>query len=165
MSASGKQQPSGAIKPSDPKVESVVDTLRDKAGMEPVKKSNDELAGDYGFKSKTPEAKPVKAALMTPKSAAAAPTSPVVSAELPPVEGPAETAPKKVAVRKGAAKREAPPAVVAEDTGVAAPEKTVVRKPRAKKPVAADVAAVNEAATPKKPRAPRKKPDEAAETK
>lgn len=163
MSATGKQEPTGAIKPSDPKVESVVDTLRDKAGMEPAKKTNDELAGEYGFMPATPAAQPVKAAQVAPKPAVAAPTAPVTSADLPAVEPVVEKAPKKVAVRKGAAKRETLPAVATEEA-VALPAKTTVRKSRAKPPVATDATVAPEVAKPKKPRAPRKKPDETAGT-
>jgi len=163
MSATGKQEPTGAIKPSDPKVESVVDTLRDKAGMEPAKKSNDELAGEYGFKPATPVGQPVKAAQVTPKPAVAAPTSPVTSADLPAVEPVVEKAPEKVTVRKGAAKRETLPAVATEEAA-ALPAKTTVRKSRAKTPAIVEATADAGIAKPKKPRAPRKKPDEAAGT-
>jgi sec-independent protein translocase protein TatB len=154
-------QPSGAIKPADPKVESVVDELRSAAGMPPVKKSNDELAADYGFKAgNTPEpvkAEPVKA----PKRAAAAPTKPVVTSELPPVAADPVVA-KKAAVKKApvAKKTAATKAVAADET--AAAEKPA-RKPAAK---AAAPKAVDAAVEPvKKTRAPRKKPADPAETK
>src|SRR5690606_34518762 len=45
-------KPSGVIKPSDPKVESVVDEIKAKAGMTPAKpepeKTADEKAAEYG---------------------------------------------------------------------------------------------------------------------
>ena len=164
MTPSGPQ-PSGAIKPADPKVESVVDELRSAAGMPPAeKKSSTELAADYGFKASEPvKAAQVKAA----KPAKAAPTAPVTTTDLPPVE-PVKAA-KPAAARKTAPaaaktastkKAAAPKAAVAAE--VVAPAKPA-RKPRAK---AAPVEVAAEPAAPvKKPRAPRKKPTDSAETK
>lgn len=166
MTPSGPQ-PSGIIKPADPKVESVVDELRSAAGMPPAKKSNDELAADYGFK----KSEPVKAAQVTPpKPAAAAPTAPVTTSELPPVTKGKATKPapakkaeapaKPAAAKKPAAKKTGLPGVASTDEAV--PPAKPVRKPRTK---AAAVEAVAEPAPVKKPRAPRKKPAEPAETK
>ena len=163
-------QPSGAIKPADPKAESVVDELRSAAGMPPAKKTNDELASDYGFKG----SEPVKAAQVTAaKSVTAAPTSPVTSSELPPVKaakaGPAKkpAAKKAAAVAKPAAKKApAKKAALPEASStneIVTPAKPV-RKPRTKAVAVADVAA-EPAAPAKKPRAPRKKPAEPVETK
>src|SRR5690606_38710836 len=42
-------KPSGAIKPTDPNVESVVDEIKARANM-PVAKTADEKAAEYGFK-------------------------------------------------------------------------------------------------------------------
>ena len=163
-------QPSGAIKPADPKAESVVDELRSAAGMPPAKKTNDELASDYGFKG----SEPVKAAQVTAaKSVTAAPTAPVTSSELPPVEAtkvaPAKkpvaakktAAVAKPAARKASAKKTAAPDAASADE-VVAPAKPV-RKPRTK--VAVAEAAAEPTAPAKKPRAPRKKPAEPVETK
>lgn len=160
-------QPSGAIKPADPKAESVVDELRSAAGMPPVTKTNDELASDYGFKG----SEPVKAAQVNPaKTVTAAPTSPVTTSELPPVKA-AKAAPAKkpvaakktaTAARKPAAKKNALPEATSE-TDVVTPAKPV-RKPRTKAAAVTEVAA-EPAAPAKKPRAPRKKPAEPVETK
>lgn len=172
-------QPSGLIKPADPKVESVVDELRSAAGMPAAPKTNDELAADYGFKAGEKPNAPVKAAQVTPKTVAAAPTSAVTSAELPPVAevkparkptakkpATAKAAPAKATVAKSpagkkpvATKTTSPEAVSAEVALVTKP----ARKPRT---TAAAVEAVAEPAAPvKKPRAPRKKPADPAETK
>lgn len=170
MTPSGPQ-PSGIIKPADPKAESVVDELRSAAGMPAAPKSNDQLAADYGFKPSDKPGTPVKAAQVTPpKAVAAAPTAPVTATELPPVEA---AAPPKSPVRKkpaaakpasggkpaAAKKPVAKKAAVREATPAAKP----ARRPRAK---VASAETVAEPATPaKKPRAPRKKPAESAETK
>lgn len=176
------QQPSGIIKPSDPKVESVVDELRSAAGMPPEKKSNDALASEYGFKpAETPKG-PVKAAQVTePKPATPVPSSPVVTSELPPVPAKAPAKPK--AAKPAAAKKPAttrktvskpkaaaaeveklvntPKATGAELAPVETPKKT--RKPRVKAAVTA--AEAEPVVAVKKPRAPRKKPETPEETK
>ncbi len=60
MTPTGQQQPSGVLKPADPKVESVVSEIHAKAGMAPAApvppKTNDQIAAEAGFK---PSAKPV----------------------------------------------------------------------------------------------------------
>lgn len=166
MTPSGPQ-PSGVIKPADPKVESVVDELRSAAGMPAAKKSNDELASDYGFKG----TEPVKAAQAKPvKAAAAAPTAPVTTSDLAPVEEvkAAKPAPaKKPAASKAAttaktsaAKKPAAKTAAVETEAAAKP----ARKPRTKAAVA-EVVAEEPVAPAKKPRAPRKKPAEPVETK
>jgi len=173
-------KPSGAIKPADPKAESVVDELRSAAGMPAAPKSNDELAADYGFKAGQGASEPVKAApIKAPKPAKAAPTAPVMTTDLAPIpEAPAAkpavakkpAAVKKPAVAKAAPVKKAPATKAlavseADADAVAKP----VRKPRAKPAVAAVTAPSAEAAEPvapaKTPRAPRKKPAEPAETK
>jgi len=90
-------KPSGVIKPSDPNVESVVDEIKARANM-PADKSVDEKAAEYGFKpSVAPKtAEPVEspapagakqpAKRRSPVKAKAAPTRPVITTELPPVE-------------------------------------------------------------------------------
>ncbi len=159
MTATGPQ-PSGVIKPADPKAESVVDELRSAAGMPTIKKSNDALAADYGFKG----SEPVKAAQLKPaKPAAAAPTAPVTTSELAPVEkakaAKAAPAKKPTATKASTAKKPAAKAVAADAKVEAKP----APKPRTK--AAAVVVAEEPAAPAKKPRAPRKKPSEPAETK
>lgn len=157
-------QPSGAIKPADPKAESVVDELRSAAGMPPVKKTNDELASDYGFKG----SEPVKAAQVT------APTSPVTTSELPPVKpakpaaakkpaaaGKTATAAQATTAKKPPAKKKAP-TEVPSTSEVVAPARPV-RKPRTKPAAVVEIA--EEPAPAKKPRAARKKPTDTAETK
>jgi len=171
MTPSGPQ-PSGAIKPADPKAESVVDELRSAAGMPPAKKTNDELASEYGFKG----SEPVKAAQVTAaKSVTAAPTAPVTSSDLPPVKAakaaPAKkpaavkktaTAAKQPAAKKTPAKKTALPEASSTNE-VVAPAKPA-RKPRTKAAAIAETAA-EPTAPAKKPRAPRKKPTEPVETK
>lgn len=172
------QQPSGVIKPADPKVESVVDELRTAAGMPVEKKSNDALATKYGFKPSDTPAGPVKAAQVSaPKPAVPAPTAPVASTDLAPIETVVAPKPKVVKatpVKKSTPKKTAaakttevevlantPPAVGGELAPVDTPKK--VRKPRAK---AAVTAAETEPVAPaKKPRSPRKKPETPEEAK
>ena len=170
-------KPSGAIKPADPKAESVVDELRSAAGMPAAPKSNDELAADYGFKAGQGASDPVKAApIKAPKPAKAAPTAPVTTTDLAPIpEAPAAkpAAKKPAAVKKPAAAKAAPvkkaPATKASAVSEADAVAKPVRKPRAKPAVAEVTAPSVEAAKPvapaKTPRAPRKKPAEPAETK
>lgn len=149
-------QPSGAIKPAAPGTESVVDELRTAAGIPAVKKSNDELAADYGFKGL--ETKAVKAA--APAAANPVPTSSVVSADLPAVPVAAED------VKKPARKRAQPkkPAADASAQAVAkAPAKKraaakVIDGEKVEKPVKAEKPT-------KKTTAARKKPTETAEAK
>ncbi|MFD1251874.1 Sec-independent protein translocase protein TatB [Devosia equisanguinis] len=157
-------KPTGVLKQSDPEVESVVDDILDKAGMPPAKKTNDEIAAEAGFKPTKVAAEPVKAARTTPPTfqdtatAKAASPKPAKPADAP----------------KPARRKAAPKAVTAEAKLVEA--KSVAEKPAAavkaepkraaprKKAVAADVPPAETVATPAKtPRAPRKKPADAAE--
>lgn len=126
MSADGPK-PSGVIKPADPSSESVVNEIREKAGMPPIAKTNDDLASEYGFK---PSAK-----VETPAASVAEP----VAAPAPEA---AKPAPVKAARPTSAATK------AVSDVDDAKPAK----KPRAKA-VAAD--ATEKA--PAKPRASRKK--------
>ncbi len=102
-------KPSGAIKPTDPNVESVVDEIKARANM-PADKSVDEKAAEYGFKpSVAPKtAEPVETAEATqlarrrsPVKAKAEPTRPVITTDLPPVgaETPAQSEPAVPAKR------------------------------------------------------------------
>lgn len=170
-------KPSGALKPADPKAESVVDELRSAAGMPAAPKSNDELAADYGFKAGQGASDPVKAApIKAPKPAKAAPTAPVTTTDLAPIpEAPAAkpAAKKPAAVKKPAAAKAAPlkkaPATKASAVSEADAVAKPVRKPRAKPAVAEvtapSIEAAKSVAPAKTPRVPRKKPAEPAETK
>ncbi|MBE7731739.1 Sec-independent protein translocase protein TatB [Devosia faecipullorum] len=132
----GQQKPSGALAPTDPKVESVADAIKEKAGMSPAKTST-ELASEYGFKPKAAPEQPAAAPApkaVNPKAATAKAAKPAVKRAAP------------------AAKADAAPAAAKP-----AP------KPRAKSGAAASKPVVDAAAAPKKPRAPRKKPAEPAE--
>jgi len=148
-------QPSGAIKPASPGSESVVDELRSAAGIPAVKKSNDELAADYGFKGT--ETKAVKAA---PAAVNPVATSSVVSADLP-------AAPVAVDEVKKPARKRAQPKKPAADASAPA-----VAKPPAKKRAAAKVVdeekvekPAKAVKPPKKTTTARKKPSETAEAK
>ena len=105
-------KPTGVLKPTDPKVESVVDDIKAKAGMTTPPPappaSADEVAKAAGFKPaapaptepKTPLAPkaPVKAARTATKALAkakAVPDSTVVSSDLPPVATAPEAQPAK----------------------------------------------------------------------
>ncbi len=139
----GQQSPTGALKPTDPKVESVADAIKEKAGMTPAKTST-ELASDYGFKPQAakPAAKPAVKKAAKPKVVAA--------------EKPAE--PVKAARPKTAAKPAAKAPAKTEKPVAPAP------KPRAKAAVATEPAPADaKPVAAKKPRAPRKKPAETAE--
>jgi sec-independent protein translocase protein TatB len=136
MNKDGTQSPSGIIKPADPKVESVADEIRAKAGMPAAPKTSTELAMEYGFK---PTDKP---------------------ADLAPIDNPAPVKATRKRVTKPAhvATADADHIEIADTEPV-----PVVIKParkRAPKPAAATPA--DAAAAPKKPRAPRKKPADPA---
>ncbi|MFD2649787.1 Sec-independent protein translocase protein TatB [Devosia albogilva] len=159
-------KPSGAIKPTDPNVESVVDEIKARANM-PVAKTADEKAAEYGFKpSSAPktsepadasvaEAKPAPKR-KAPVRAKAAPTRPVVATDLPPVETaqaseaapPAQSEPA-AAPRKRAARKTAPSNI---DAGATEPvaSKRATRKPAAG---AETAPAQSEPAAPKRRRA------------
>lgn len=133
----GQQKPSGALAPTDPKVESVADAIKEKAGMSPAK-TGTELASEYGFKPKAAPEQPAAAPApkaVKPKAATAKAAKPAAKRAVP------------------AAKADAAPAAAAKP----AP------KPRAKSGAAASKPVADAAPAPKKPRAPRKKPAETAE--
>lgn len=111
-------KPSGLLKPTDPKTESVVDAIKSQAGMTPPKTA-DQVAAEAGFKPAGPAPKqsrataPATAAAKTPVKAAArpkaparakaAPTRPVVTTDLAPIEAvpaPAEAEPIAKPARK-----------------------------------------------------------------
>lgn len=116
-------KPSGIITPADPKAESVVDEIKAAAGLTPPKTA-DQIAAEAGFKPAGPAPVASKASVATPApkkviakkataKAKAAPTSPVVTADLAPLDGPVAAAPK-VAARKPATKAAAPKAAAAK---------------------------------------------------
>jgi sec-independent protein translocase protein TatB len=104
-------KPSGIIKPADPKAESVVDEIKAAAGMAPAKTA-DQVAAEAGFKPAGPAPVASKAviapatkkpAAKKPVKAAAAPTRPVVTTDLQPIEAvpnPAESKPLAKPARK-----------------------------------------------------------------
>ena len=163
-------QPSGVIKPANPKVESVVDEIRAAAGMPvanaaesvAIAKTNDEIAAEAGFKpSATPvEAKPA-AAKKAPVKATPAPTRPVITTDLKPIaaEPVAEAPVKAAAAKKPAAKK---PAAAAKPVGEAKP--AAARKPAAKKAPAAVKPDASAAEKPAKKPAAKKAPAAKAPT-
>ncbi|WP_297103639.1 Sec-independent protein translocase protein TatB [uncultured Devosia sp.] len=172
----GKEAPSGALKPTDPTQESVVEAIQQQAGMAP-KKTNDEMAAEYGFTSSKSE--PVKAAPRTaakpapatnPAKPAAARTASGKAAASKPASG--KAAPAKAATKSTAKDQPADAAATAAakspkaraskaaapSTSTAASEKPATAKPARKTPAKKVAkAGAEEAAKPAKPRAPRKK--------
>jgi sec-independent protein translocase protein TatB len=116
-------KPSGIIKPADPKAESVVDEIKAAAGMAPAKTA-DQVAAEAGFKPAGPPpvaskatipapAKKPAAAKKAPVKAAAAPTRPVVTTDLPALDAvPAPAESKPIDVAKPARKPRTPKVVV-----------------------------------------------------
>lgn len=105
-------KPSGIIKPADPKAESVVDEIKAAAGIAPAKTA-DQIAAEAGFKPAGPAPVASKASLpepakkvatkKAPVKAAAAPTRPVITTDLAPLEAvpnPAEAKPVAKPVKK-----------------------------------------------------------------
>jgi sec-independent protein translocase protein TatB len=137
-------KPSGIIKPTDPKVESVVDAIKTQAGMIAPKPA-DQVAAEAGFKpagpapvaSKATAAAKPKAATKAPAKAKAAPTSPVIKADLAPLEAvPAPAEAQPIAV-KPARKPRTPKVVAAEPVPVLPTEPAdspATRTPRARAP-------------------------------
>lgn len=122
-------QPSGLIKPTNPKVESVVDEIRAQAGMTsvdaPVPPAP--LVADVPAKPVTAKKPATKKA---PVRAKAAPTRPVITTDLPAVGTDvseiAEAAPAKKPARKPAVKK-----AEATDAPKPAPRKRAPAKPKA----------------------------------
>lgn len=153
--ATGQVQPSGAIKPANPKVESVVDEIKAAAGMTPA-------AAALATPAEAVKA-PVKAT--RPPRIKAPTESKVVTADIPPVAKKAAAKPKQpieapapakaAPARKATVKAAAP---VAKADSVAA-KPTPVAKPAAKKPAdkasapTAEPTATKTAAATKKPAA------------
>jgi sec-independent protein translocase protein TatB len=106
IGSNGSVKPSGAIKPTDPKVESVVDSIKQQAGMttpaEPVKTGA--VATPAAAAAPTVSAAPAAAAVTTapvkaaiPPKATPAPTAPVAVADLPTIEASTPAIPEPVA--------------------------------------------------------------------
>jgi sec-independent protein translocase protein TatB len=105
-------KPTGVIKPADPKAESVVDEIKAAAGMTPPKTAA-QIGAVAGFRAEGPRVTPPTAPPMKPPAkkavrAKAAPTRPVVTSDLAPLEAPAPA--KKAAAKKPAAKAAKVPA-------------------------------------------------------
>lgn len=162
--ATGEVQPSGVIKPADPKAESVVDEIKAAAGMAPaamtpLKGPANPLTPEAAAKFRAaeaeaekataaaespapPETKPARVrASRAPKVAAPAASPPVAVADIPPAKKPRAKKPieSPAPVEAIAPKPRALKAAVAA-TGAtpveAAPKKPATRKPAAKKPAA-----------------------------
>ncbi|WP_332700477.1 Sec-independent protein translocase protein TatB [Devosia sp.] len=138
-------KPSGVIKPTDPNAESVVDEIKAKAGMIPPKTA-DQIAAESGFKPAGPAptaskaAKPAPASKVTvkkaPVKAKAAPTRPVVTTELAPIE--AVPAPAEAQTVARPARKPSTPKVVSEKPVPALPtepaDSPATKTPRARQP-------------------------------
>ena len=133
-------KPSGIIKPADPKAESVVDEIKAAAGMAPAKTA-DQVAAEAGFKPAGPAPVAAKTTIVkaakAPAKAKAAPTSPVVTTDLAPIEAvpaPAEYVPVDVTARK----KPRTPKVVAAKSVPALPtepaDSPATKTPRARAP-------------------------------
>lgn len=128
-------KPSGVIKPADPKAESVVDEIKAKAGMAP-RKTADEVAAEAGFKPAVPARRESKATAPKPVKAKAAPTRPVITTELAPLEAEPKPAKKAPATRKARTKKaDKTPQTEADE--VPALEKRKPTKPKARPKAAA----------------------------
>lgn len=169
MGKDGQESPSGALKPTDPKQESVVEAIQQQAGMTPAKKSADEMAADYGFTAK--KAEPVKA----PARASTAKGTEGKASTAKPAAAKAATA--KSSTAKSARKPVARSSVVKPSAAEAPAAEAPISKPaKPAKPRAARSAtattkkparktpekAADQAEKPAKPRAQRKKTAETA---
>ena len=164
MGKDGKESPSGALKPTDPKQESVVEAIQQQAGMTPAKKSADEMAADYGFTAK--KAEPVKAPARASRAATAKGTAGKASTAKP-------AAAKATTAKSSTAKSARKPAArssVATSAAAEAPASQPA-KPRAARSATATTKkparktpekAADQAGKPAKPRATRKKTAETA---
>ena len=135
IGANGTVKPTGVIKPTDPKVESVVDSIKQQAGMTtatpPSAAVPSTATSAAAAAPAAVAATPVKAATL-PKVTTSAPTAPVVAADLPTIEASSPATPEPVA--KTPRKRIAKPKPV-ESPGpieAIAPGEKPVRKPRKK---------------------------------
>jgi len=169
MSKDGQESPSGALKPTDPRQESVVEAIQQQAGMAPAKKSADEMAAEYGFTTNKPE--PVKAPARTSRAAdstatAAKPaaaksaTAKSASAKSGTAKAASGKSPASRSARKPSAKAQAADTPTTETAQPikARPAPSATAKPARK----ATVKTAEPAKKPAKPRAPRKKTAETA---
>ena len=160
------QKPSGALKPTDPKVESVVDDIRGKAGMNAGQpESNGQAAAQPAAAAGKPVAakKPRAPKPAAPKPAAVKPAAKTATAGRKTPKSPAGASTEKSAAAAAGggpvkAARRSPAGTRAAKPAEATPAKPA-RKPRAKPAAATETAAAPPA---KKPRASRKKPAETA---
>ena len=164
--AAGKVEPSGALKPADPKVESVVDEIKAKAGMAPEKPAplpfTAAAAAAMAAKSEQAAAAPAPA---TPVKAKRAPRvklpadKPVETAELPAAK--AKTATAKTAAAKPATNPVATKPAVAKP---AVAKSTATKPATSAKPKAAKPAATEPTAPAATAKAPAAKPARAKKT-
>ena len=144
-------KPSGALKPADPKTESVVDEIKAAAGMTPPKATGD-AGAKAGPASKASTARTRKpAARKAPVKAKAAPTRPVIATDLAPLDAPAPArkpaaSSKPAAAKKSAAKvtpTKKPTKVAAAAEASPAPKKRAAARPKSAarpKPTATEAA-------------------------
>ena len=169
MGKDGQESPSGALKPTNPRQESVVEAIQQQAGMAPAKKSADEMAAEYGFTANKPE--PVKAPARTSRAAdstatAAKPaaaksaTAKSATAKSGTAKAASGKSPASRSARKPSAKAQAAdtPATETAKPDKARPARSATAEPARKTTVKTAVPAK----TPAKPRAPRKKTAETA---
>ncbi|MHB1102615.1 MAG: Sec-independent protein translocase protein TatB [Devosia sp.] len=123
IGSTGAVQPSGVIKPADPKAESVVDEIRATAGI----KAAQTPAAPAVTAAAAPMVAPRKAKRVV--KAKPAPTAPVVATELAPVK----PAPKKTAAKVAPVESPAPVEARAPVEKPAKPAAKAPRKPAAKK--------------------------------
>ena len=173
IGSDGQPKPSGALKPTDPNTESVVEAIEKQAGMAPAPKTSTELAAEYGF-ADTSKTGPVKAARTPSKppsyadtetaKAAAAKAGTTKPAKTTAARTPAARS-KTAAAKPAGTKSAGAKAAGTKTAGAKAKAASPARSPATKatsKPQAAP--ASGEAATKPaaKPRAARKKPAETA---
>ena len=168
IGSDGQPKPSGALKPTDPNTESVVEAIEKQAGMAPAPKTSTELAAEYGF-ADTSKTGPVKAARTPskPPSYADTETAKAAAAKAGTTKPAKTTAARTPAARSktAAANPAGTKAAGTKTAGAKAKAASPARSPATKaasKPQAAP--ASGEAATKPaaKPRAARKKPAETA---
>lgn len=171
--ATGEVQPSGALKPADPKAESVVDEIKAAAGMAPaaaLKGPANPLTPEAAARFKAaeaakaaeeakapapaaavespapPETKPTRVrAARAPKVSAPAATTPVEVADIPPAKPARAKKPiESPAPVEAIAPRPRARKAAATSTPSEAPAKPAARKPAAKKPAAKKTTASDE---------------------
>jgi sec-independent protein translocase protein TatB len=136
VTPSGTVQPSGALKPADPKVESVVNEIHAAAGIKPPQTPAEAMKDAVTKRvAETAAVAPAAAAAAAPVKA----TRTVKAAKAPAKAAPAAVPAKPKATPKAAAKKavESPAPVEA----IAPAKKPAAKKPAAKKPAAKKVAA------------------------